>query len=314
MPIKDITGQTFGNLTVLRLSEKRNPTNNKILWECQCSCGNPEIVYATTANLTQGYKTSCGCLKKAQVEQAFSQSHKRKDLTGQTFGKLTALYYIENTSPPLWHCRCECGNEVDAISTDLTRLRKKSCGCGIRDLRKSLIGQKFGKLTVVSRAENYISPKGQSLVQYSCKCDCGKENIVVMATSLQSGSTKSCGCLRSNGEAMVEAFLKEKGIDFQREYRIENCKDIRPLPFDFCIFNKEKKIAFLIEINGKQHYEPKFSSDAEKSQELLEIQQKHDIIKQNYCLNNSIDLLIIPYYDIPKYKILIEERLKKYDL
>lgn len=34
MPIADKTGQKFGHLTVLRLSKKRHPTNNKILWEC----------------------------------------------------------------------------------------------------------------------------------------------------------------------------------------------------------------------------------------------------------------------------------------
>ena len=40
MPIKNLVGKKFGKLTVIKLSEKRNPTNNKILWECLCDCGN----------------------------------------------------------------------------------------------------------------------------------------------------------------------------------------------------------------------------------------------------------------------------------
>ena len=306
MPIQDKTGQVFGKLTVLKLSEKRHPKNNKILWECKCSCGNPEIIYATTANLTQGYKTSCGCSRKENAKKAATT--KRKDLTNQVFGKLTALYYIENTSPPLWHCKCECGNEINVVSTSLTRGNTTSCGCRRKDLRKSLIGKRFGKLLVVEQVENYIAPSGQTQIQYRCCCDCGNE-IIVMATSLQQGLTQSCGCIRSVGEMVIAQFLKEKNIDFQQEYRFNDCKDERPLPFDFCIFNPDKTIKLLIEINGKQHYEPRYSSNVETSQKIFETQQKHDLIKKIYCLENNYDLLIIPYYNLNHYKEIIEERL-----
>lgn len=310
MPITDKTGQKFGHLTVLRLSEKRHPTNNKILWECQCDCGNPEVVYATTGNLTQGYKTSCGCAKRTQLKSI--QKANRKDLTNQRFGKLTAIYYIENTSPPLWHCVCDCGNEINVKSTDLTQHNRTSCGCGRRDLRKSLIGQKFGKLTVFDRAENYISPSGQEMIQYKCHCDCGNE-IIVMATSLTQGLTLSCGCIKSAGEMVIQQFLSENNIKFKTQYKIEDCKDKRPLPFDFCVFDDNDNILFLIEVNGKQHYEPKFSSDPEVSQRIFELQQQHDLIKEIYCLNNNIDLLVIPYYKLNHFKEIIIERLKKYD-
>jgi hypothetical protein len=45
---------------------------------------------------------------------------------------------------------------------------------------KDLIGMKFGKLTVVGKAENYISPKGRKTSRWKCICDCGNpEEIIV---------------------------------------------------------------------------------------------------------------------------------------
>lgn len=51
-------------------------------------------------------------------------------------------------------------------------------------------GLKFGRLTVVKRAEN----KGPRSV-WECRCDCGR-TLCVKDTSLVTGNTKSCGCLR----------------------------------------------------------------------------------------------------------------------
>ena len=54
-----------------------------------------------------------------------------------------------------------------------------------------LTGQKFTRLTVISRAEN--NKNGQA--RWLCKCDCGNETIV-KSDDLKRGKTKSCGCLR----------------------------------------------------------------------------------------------------------------------
>jgi len=52
-----------------------------------------------------------------------------------------------------------------------------------------LTGKRFGRLTVVSRAEN--NKRGE--VQWLCKCDCGNETIT-RGNSLTMGRVKSCGC------------------------------------------------------------------------------------------------------------------------
>lgn len=56
---------------------------------------------------------------------------KTVDLTGKIFGKLTALHVVGLTKSghKQWHCKCECGNEVDVRGTLLTQGGIKSCGC-----------------------------------------------------------------------------------------------------------------------------------------------------------------------------------------
>ena len=60
---------------------------------------------------------------------------------------------------------------------------------------KDLTGMKFGKLTVIEKGENYISPKGSTISMWWCQCDCGSEPILLRRDSLTTGNTRSCGCL-----------------------------------------------------------------------------------------------------------------------
>lgn len=61
---------------------------------------------------------------------------------------------------------------------------------------KDLTGQKFGRLTVIERAENIRNAKGVSKVMWKCRCDCGNDDlIVVYSGNLLTGNTTSCGCI-----------------------------------------------------------------------------------------------------------------------
>jgi hypothetical protein len=56
----DITGRRFGKLTVIKISDKRNSSND-ILWECQCDCGKYKLIIS--GSLRHGMTASCGCLQ-----------------------------------------------------------------------------------------------------------------------------------------------------------------------------------------------------------------------------------------------------------
>lgn len=59
-------------------------------------------------------------------------------------------------------------------------------------MRESLIGQKFGLLTVVESAPDYITPKGAKVPMWKCVCECGNE-VITRGSSLKNGHTKGCG-------------------------------------------------------------------------------------------------------------------------
>ncbi len=77
---------------------------------------------------------------------------------------------------------------------------------------KDLTGMKFGKLTVIERAEN---PKSEK-VCWRCKCECGKETVVTR-TNLTSGHTVSCGCLQKE---VAAGFRFKHGFAGTKIYRI----------------------------------------------------------------------------------------------
>lgn len=66
---------------------------------------------------------------------------------------------------------------------------------------KDLTGQRFGRLVVIGRAEDYVYPNGKKSVQWNCLCDCGN-TCVVDGRSLKRNRTKSCGCLHKETSAI----------------------------------------------------------------------------------------------------------------
>lgn len=83
-----------------------------------------------------------------------------------------------------------------------------------------LTGQKFGRLTVIERVQNYISPQNRQEARWLCKCDCGNTDIV-RSSSLRSGHIQSCGCLqKEKSSENGRKFKKQNEYIFTEEYVI----------------------------------------------------------------------------------------------
>ncbi len=120
---------------------------------------------------------------------------KALDLTGQKFGRLTAVRRSERSG--YWSCSCECGGQQKEIHRCHLRGGKiQSCGCISRDLRRAhskafdITGQTFGKLTAISVDHRDERGRGWWL----CSCVCGGTTVAQIAY-LRNGHVRSCGCL-----------------------------------------------------------------------------------------------------------------------
>jgi hypothetical protein len=97
-------------------------------------------------------------------------------------------------------------------------------------------------------------------------------------------------CKESKGEKKIRLFLNKNNIKYKIQFKFIDCKNIRALPFDFYLPNKN----MCIEFQGEQHYKPfKYFGGNKKYLKT----RKNDLIKYDYCLANDIKLIIIKYSD-----------------
>ena len=112
---------------------------------------------------------------------------------------------------------------------------------------KDLKGQRFGRLVVIERAENFILPSGQPQTAWLCQCDCG--NILkTRSFSLTNGTTKSCGCLAK--ELRVARMKKYNTYDLSGEYGIGYTSKGEEFYFDLEDYDKIKGYCWYIDSNG----------------------------------------------------------------
>lgn len=205
-------------------------------------------------------------------------------------------------------CQCSCSKKTLRYLTSsvLKNGKSMSCGCARnealaeRNASKSTVkvGNVYGKLTVIKDLGMRKQSSRDKNERWSlCQCSCGSAPIEVKNNTLQNGWKKSCGCMQSQGEFVIEKILKDNNCNYIKEYKFfdlvgENGGVLR---FDFAIFEKDKLI-YLIEFDGRQHYTgPEASWTEGQSFETI---KHHDQIKNDYCLKNNICLKRIPYTEI----------------
>lgn len=100
----------------------------------------------------------------------------------------------------------------------------------------------------------------------------------------------------SRGEIKIHEILEANDINFKEEYEFAGLKTPsgKPLRFDFAIFDDDGNLDFLIEYQGKQHYQAvsKFGGNRGLYQ-----QKYNDNLKRRFCALKNIKLIEIPYVD-----------------
>ena len=192
------------------------------------------------------------------------------NLVGQKAGTLIAKTYIGNSR---WLCVCDiCGNEI-IITTNWFHKLDRSRRGGCKHVKPVIIGARYGYLTVIKQADDYVKPKsGRHERCWLCKCTCGREKIIY-EDNLKSNKSITCGL------CSTRVSIPEKAILFYlRKVFDEVVENYRP---DF--------------LNGKEIdiYVPKIRLGIEYDGERWHSEIDKDLEKDNICKSKGIRIIRI---------------------
>ena len=279
----------------------------KILVKCaNPECGHEWKIYPN--NLLKGQKCPICSRKKRGLEDR---------LTKKEFLERVKKYYPNikiigeyKTTKDNIQCECRKCHAKFFIKASRLTLPKKytSADCPIcrpKTRKKTRLSP-----NIFSKRVKKINPHLKLLEKYETrrkkimvKCKkCGYEWKVLPGNILKKYGCPNCK--GSVGEKKVEQILKSKNIKFIKQYRFVDCKDKYLLPFDFYLPN----FNMCIEYDGQLHFQKSGYSDGQKK---LEYAQKHDKIKNKYCIKKGIFLLRIPYTEYNNIEEIISDMLSK---
>lgn len=229
-------------------------------------------------------------------------------------GYLTIMGRIPNSHPCQTRivCKCKCGNYTALTLNAFRNGSTKSCGCYNTKIHKELMS-KLGKQ---SSSKDYTKEKNlyyefiKPLDKYKnksriwlirCKkCGVFYEEIPAMLISnTRRKGNNPCSCWQhlSKGVLKIEDILQTNKIKYIKEKTFETCLSPKGnlMKFDFYIWFNEQP--YLIEYDGEQHFQETSFYGNNKENIIIKFmqQQEYDLIKNNWCLENNIPLIRIPY-------------------
>lgn len=186
----------------------------------------------------------------------------------------------------------------------VVRIHLKGCGCPyckklVQSNRQTLTQIQFIEKAKKMHGNNYDYTKSiyiNNATKLKIFCNTCKQYFFQRADS----HLKGCGCPRcrkSKGEQQIKKLLDLYSIKHIPQFIFKDCKDKRPLPFDFYLpdFN------ICIEYQGEQHYKKGFAyfikiyKDVIQANKKYILLKKHDYIKKYYCKKHNIKLIEIKY-------------------
>lgn len=179
-------------------------------------------------------------------------------------------------------CIPESNRERFKLSPDEVEKRVKECG-----------GNLLNK-------EDYINQTEKNLL---IECfECGKPFLTSLRNYTQHDGQvcDDCSGIESVGEKRIRHYLEGNKINFIPQKWFADCRDSNPLPFDFYLPDYN----VIIEFDGRQHF-----TETNYFSYSLEITQKHDKIKNNYCKAKGIYLIRIPHWNINKIEQILDKEL-----
>ena len=273
---------------------------------CECLvCGN---VWTTSAeSLLSGH----GCwecyLNKYSEERKKSKEEYEIEL--KTIHPKINLQSEYNGANNKIKCQCkeqDCNYVWETSAGSLLTLKY---GCPQCALKNAKVNHRQTQNEYVDKLKNVL-PHIDAVSQYVSSSEkmqfyCTIHNEYYYQAPYDALSGK-CGCSkcqnRSIGERSVSKFFDDNNITYVSQYRFEDCKNIRTLPFDFYLPDYN----ICVEYDGELHYK---SVDYFGGEKALQDTQMRDDIKTQYCINNNIHLIRIPYWEFENINTILSSEL-----
>lgn len=202
-------------------------------------------------------------------------------------------------------CKCDCGKYTVINHQDFKEGKVKSCGCFALEVQKENGKKSAIDFTKPQYNNNpfyeFIKPtdirfEWSEQVVWKVKCrKCKQEYLAIPRELISLTGNKRmnpCSCWKTHsiGVQKIITILETNNIKYELEKNFSTCLSPKGncLPFDFYL----PEYNVLIEYDGQQHFQIAFGQNEEK----LILQQKYDKIKDEWCKENNIKLIRIPYY------------------
>lgn len=256
------------------------------------------ILEMTFANFTKGKGCPYCANRVRKTQEEYEAELAKKKPTIKPIGK-----YV-NLKTKIEHECLICGYHWDVLPDNMLHMPNRCPKCG---KRAPLTQEEFIQRVIL--IDNTIEVIGQysavaTKISFRCK-RCGK---VWEAKPNNILNGKGCPhCKMSKGEMKIAQILDGMAIEYGTQYRFPDCKDESVLPFDFFL----PKYNICIEYDGLQHFEPCTFGGMSKERAIENFirVQKHDKIKDEYCQDNNITLIRIPYWEYGNIKNILSLHL-----
>jgi len=249
----------------------------------------------------QGCPKCAGRYQRTREEFIMEAQQLHSNESGNPLYDYSEINYIDTTNHISIHCK---KHKKDFRQTPTKHLSGQKCP----DCSKEIVAKKNTMTTeefIIAAQKRHKDAKGNPKYDYSQVAYINNHtNVIIIcpyhgpfsqSPSVHKDGGSGCKfCRASKGEQIIAEFLCEKNIQFEREYKFDDCRYKRPLPFDFKL--DWEGTTMLIEYHGEIHFKPgNYSKDIEKSKAQLKERQARDKFKKDYAINRGINFIEFNY-------------------
>lgn len=283
------------SVNIINVRRERRNSNTRIIVKLKCTCG---IIFERELTHLTGKQSSCLCGHCSQ-----KLSHENRKLNyNEKYTRMLKRYNIsllENVSDLYARDKVEVEDNENHFRFFWNVGEKIKSPYIFQPNGKNYKNFKYNLITY-SNINGYTCKDlftTENSTDIEIICECGNK-FTANYSKFLSGQFRcnNCATKKSKYEVVFEEFLKNNNINYIYQYRISSCKYKKPLPFDFLLTDKR----ILVEIQGEQHYAPiQFRCHTKEESEIIfQKQQIRDKIKEDFCKDKDIPLLIISYKEI----------------